>query len=57
MIYSAMKPVKAASLIEKLDIRLAIKLLSRMKGDTVGGILSFVDVERAAKISEGLIKK
>jgi len=56
-IYSAMKPVKAASLIEKLDIRLAIKLLSRMKGDTVGGILSFVDVERAAKISEGLIKK
>jgi len=56
-IYSAMKPVKAASLIEKLDIRLAIELLSRMKGDTVGGILSFVDVEKAAKISEGLIKK
>jgi len=56
-IYSAMKPVKAASLIEKLDIRLAIELLSKMKGDTVGGILSFVDVEKAAKISEGLIKK
>jgi len=56
-IYSAMKPVKAASLIEKLDIRLAIKLLSKMKGDAVGGILSFVDVERAAKISEGLLRK
>jgi len=56
-IYSAMKPVKAASLIEKLNIRLAIKLLSKMKGDTVGGILSFVDVAKAAKISEGLLRK
>ena len=56
-IYSAMKPVKAASLIEKLDIGLAIKLLSKMKGDTVGGILSFVDVQKAAKISEGLLRK
>jgi len=56
-IYSAMKPVKAASLIEKLDIRLAIELLSKMKGDTVGGILSFVAVEKAAKISEGLLRK
>lgn len=56
-IYSAMKPPKAASLIEKLDIRLAIELLSRMKGDTVGSILSFVNVEKAAKISEGLVKK
>jgi len=56
-IYSAMKPPKAASLIEKLDIRLAIELLSKMKGDTVGSILSFVDVGKAAKISEGLLKK
>jgi len=56
-IYSAMKPVNAASLIEKLNIRLAIKLLSKMKGDTVGGILSFVDVAKAAKISEGLLRK
>jgi len=56
-IYSSMKPPKAASLIEKLDIKLAIELLSKMKGDTVGSILSFVDVEKAAKISEGLLKK
>ena len=56
-IYSAMKPPKAASLIEKLDIKLAIQLLSKMKGDTVGSILSFVDVGKAAKISEGLLKK
>jgi len=56
-IYSAMKPPKAASLIEKLDIKLAIDLLSKMKGDNVGSILSFVDVGKAAKISEGLLKK
>ncbi len=56
-IYSAMKPPKAASLIEKLDTNLAIELLSKMKGDTVGSILSFVDVVKAAKISEGLLKK
>ena len=56
-IYSAMKPPKAASLIEKLDIKLAIDLLSKMKSDNVGSILSFVDVGKAAKISEGLLKK
>ncbi|OEU70066.1 MAG: hypothetical protein BA864_09225, partial [Desulfuromonadales bacterium C00003093] len=54
-IYSAMKPQKAASLIEKLDLKLVIELFSRMKGDIVGDILSFVDIEKAAKISEGLL--
>lgn len=56
-IYSAMKPRNAADLIDKLDIKLAIELLSRMKGDDVGKILSFVKIEKAAKISEGLIKQ
>ena len=56
-IYSAMKPQKAASLIDKLDLKLVIELFSRMKGDIVGDILSFVDIEKAAKISEGLLKK
>ncbi|MGA7143981.1 MAG: hypothetical protein WBY47_05705 [Desulfobacterales bacterium] len=56
-IYSAMKPQNAADLIDKLDIKLAIELLSRMKGDDVGKILSFVKIEKAAKISEGLIKQ
>ena len=54
-VYSAMKPQNAAELIERLDIKLAIKLLSKMKGDDVGKILSFVKIEKAAKISEGLI--
>lgn len=55
--YSAMKPQKAASLIEKLELAFAIELLSKMKGDVVGNILSFVDVEKAARISEGLAKR
>jgi len=56
-IYSTMKPQKAANLIEKLDLKLVIELFSKMKGDIVGDILSFVDIEKAAKISEGLLKK
>lgn len=56
-VYSAMKPQNAASLIEKLDMKLAIELLSKMKGDDVGKILTFVKIEKAAKISEGLVKR
>jgi len=56
-VYSAMKPQNAAELIEKLDLNLAIELLSKMKGDDVGKILSFVKIEKAAKISEGLVKR
>ena len=55
--YSAMKPQKAATLIEKLDTTFAIELLSRMKGDAVGSILSFVDTEKAARLSERLAKR
>jgi len=55
--YSAMKPQKAASLIEKLNMRFAVELLSNMKGDAVGNILSFVETEKAAKISEQLAKR
>jgi len=55
--YSAMKPQKAATLIEKLDTTFAIELLSRMKGDAVGSILSFVNTEKAARISERLAKR
>jgi len=55
--YSAMKPQKAASLIEKLDMPLAIELLSRMKGDAVGNILSFIETDKAARISEQLVKR
>jgi len=55
--YSAMKPQKAASLIEKLDMTFAIELLSEMKGDVVGNILSFIEIDKAARISEQLAKR
>ena len=55
--YSAMKPQSAATLIEKLDLDLAVKLLANMKGDDVGNILAFIDVEKAAVLSKGLIKE
>jgi flagellar motility protein MotE (MotC chaperone) len=55
-VYSAMKPQSAAELIEKLDLTLAIELLSKMKGDAVGNILSYINIQKAAKISEGLVK-
>ncbi len=55
--YSAMKPQQAASLVEKLDLDFAIELLSGMKGETVGAILPFVNVEKAAQISEALGKR
>lgn len=54
--YGAMKPQNAAALIEKLDMELAIKLLTRMKGDEVGNILANIDAEKAALLSKGLVK-
>lgn len=56
-VYSAMKPQKAARLIEKLDTKFAIELLSNMKGDIVGNLLSFIDTDKAARISEQLVKR
>jgi flagellar motility protein MotE (MotC chaperone) len=53
-IYSTMKPQKVAELIEQLDIELVTALFSRMKGDVVGDILSFVDSETGARITRGL---
>lgn len=56
-VYSSMKPQSAAGIIEKLDIELAVKLLCKMKGDNVGKILSFVEKDKAAKISIGIVEK
>ncbi len=55
-IYSSMKPQKAATLLEKVDLDLSVELLSHMRGETVGRILSFMDEQRAAKICELLRK-
>lgn len=55
--YSAMKPQNAADLVEKLDLQLAIDILANMKSPEVAGILSFLAVEKAARISEGLVAR
>ena len=54
--YTAMKPQAAAGLVERLELPFAVDVLSRMQGDTVGSILSFVEKEKAAKICQGLVK-
>jgi len=55
-IYTSMPSKKSAKLIDKLDIEIAIRLLSKMKGEQVGQILSYVPPEKAANISEHLAK-
>ncbi|MBU2621879.1 MAG: hypothetical protein KKD92_06135 [Proteobacteria bacterium] len=55
--YSAMKPQSAAEVIGKLDKSFAVELLSQMKGESVGAILSFMDREKAARIVEGLAQR
>jgi flagellar motility protein MotE (MotC chaperone) len=55
-VYSAMKPQVAAGLIERLDLSFAVEVLSRMQGDTVGSILSFVDKDKAARICQELAR-
>ncbi len=55
--YSAMKPNKAAGLIEKLDDDVALQILSAMKSKDVGGILSFVNTDKAAKLSQRLAEQ
>ncbi|MCP3922694.1 MAG: hypothetical protein GY714_08935 [Desulfobacterales bacterium] len=53
-VYTSMKPKQAGAIINKLDILIAEKLFLRMKGEVAGRILSYVDSEKAAKISERL---
>lgn len=53
-VYSSMNKEKAARLIEKLDDRLAVGIMSAMDGKTAGKILSQVDSDKAARISQAL---
>jgi flagellar motility protein MotE (MotC chaperone) len=56
-VYTSMAPKKAAGLIEQLDINIIVELFSKMKGDSVGKILSNVKPEKAAVISARLLKR
>jgi flagellar motility protein MotE (MotC chaperone) len=56
-VYSSMKPKNAAAIVDKMDMNVVFQVFSNMKGEQVGEILSYVNQERAAKISEWLVTK
>ena len=56
-VYTSMKPKTAAALIEKMDMDVVLKLFARMKGEQIGSILTYVNRDRAAKITELLAPK
>jgi flagellar motility protein MotE (MotC chaperone) len=53
-VYSNMQPEQAANVLETLDQDIAVKILSGMRGRTAGEILSFVEADKAARLSEQL---
>ena len=53
-IYGTMKPKEAAKLMENLDDRLVMGIISTMTPDEAAAILSLMEVKKAAKISEAL---
>ena len=53
-VYSNMQPEQAAKVLETLDQSIAVKILAGMRGRTAGEILSFVQAEKAASLSEDL---
>ena len=56
-VYASMKPKQAAAIVDNMDIEIIQKVFSYMKGEQVGNILSYVNKERAAKISERLAEQ
>ncbi len=55
--YAGMKPQKAALIIDKMNLEVAQEIFLRMRETSAANILSFVDSEKAAKISERLAFK
>jgi flagellar motility protein MotE (MotC chaperone) len=56
-VYSSMKPKNAAAIVDKMDMEVVFQVFSNMKGEQAGEILSYVNQDRAAKISELLVTK
>ena len=52
--YAGMKPKNAAQIIDKMNLEVAQEIFLRMREASASQILSFVDSEKAAKISERL---
>lgn len=55
-VYSNMKPKQAAQVLETLDQDIAVKILAGMRGRTAGEILSYVQADKAAQLSEDLTR-
>ncbi|MFP5212807.1 MAG: MotE family protein [Acidobacteriota bacterium] len=53
-IYGTMKAKEAAKLLDNLDDKLVMNIIAIMNSDEAAGILSAMDVKKAAKISEAL---
>ncbi|MDX9786405.1 MAG: hypothetical protein RBT11_06505 [Desulfobacterales bacterium] len=56
-VYSSMKPKSAAEIVDKMDLTVVLQVFSHMKGEQVGEILTYVNKDRAAKISEQLASR
>ncbi|NOX35001.1 MAG: hypothetical protein GXP56_14945 [Deltaproteobacteria bacterium] len=55
--YAGMKPKNAARIVDKMNLEVAQEIFLRMRETSASPILSFVDSEKAAKISERLAFK
>jgi len=56
-IYTSMKPKDVGAIIDKLEFQDALTIFLRMKGDQAAKILTYINPERAVKISEQLINE
>ncbi len=55
--YAGMKPKNASQIVDKMNLEVAQEIFLRMREASASQILSFVDSEKAAKISERLAFK
>ncbi|MCD4743024.1 MAG: hypothetical protein K8R67_11175 [Desulfobacteraceae bacterium] len=55
--YAGMKPKNAAKIVDRMEIEVARQIFSRMRETSAANILSNVDSEKAAKITEHLAYK
>lgn len=54
-IYSSMKPNAAANLMNQTDTSVAVEVFLNMKGEIAGGILSYMEPQKAAVITQRLM--
>ncbi|PIE71483.1 MAG: hypothetical protein CSA22_02965 [Deltaproteobacteria bacterium] len=54
-VYASMKPKAAGAIVDNMDLDVAMKLFSKLKGEKAGLILSYVNSEKAAQITERLL--